>query len=258
MKVINRVIIVVTFIMACTVAHAQQTMHSKPIKWLSLTFTNTGNNYEGKPQSRASLLLNTTNGELPAQGWKLYFSFARLIAPASVIGGVSITHINGDLFVMAPKADFAGIRPNQQLAIGFTANEWMINITDAPQGFYLIYDSEPNKAYTISEPMVTPATLPQQYMRSPADKIQPTTPQSIYVQNKNIRNIPKDSLVKVFPTPVSYREETGSFVLDGNTEIVAPEVFNSEAQYLRETLSGLIVPKPTHQLTAKTIQLVQN
>jgi hexosaminidase len=242
----RRIIIIALMLMAAHCVMAQQLKHSRPLPGLSLTFSIITNNLDNKPQSRSSLLFTTTNNwKLPAQGWKIYFNFARQIIPATVNGGMQIQHLNGDLFCIQPGPDFKGIPMGRSLPITFTSTEWLISLTDAPDGFYLIYDKAPDVAYTISKITVTTSTTPQQLMRSPLDKIAPSSPGLTYQKNKTIRDIPVDSLIKVFPTPVSYYQNPGLFILDAGVKVVADPSFASEGEYLSATLKDVIQPLKT-------------
>ena len=199
------------------------------------------NNYENKPQSRTELVFSESAGQrLPPKGWKLYFNFARQIVPGSATGGMQIQHINGDFFCLSPTADFKGIEADKSASIELTSTEWLVNRTDAPEGFYLIWDNAPDVSHPVSIAQ-EPSVKPEQYLRSLQDKIEPATPGSIFAQNKTIRNIPADSLTRIFPTPVTYHEDDGNFILDAGVKVLYPASFKSEGQYLENTLSALLI-----------------
>jgi hexosaminidase len=227
-----------------------------PINELSITFSVITNTYEGKPQSRSSLLFTVAdNWKLPASGWKIYFNFARPVVPESVTGDVEIKHINGDYFCVSPLPGFKGIGAGQSLGINFSSGDWLISKTDQPEGFYLVWDAAPDKTYPINKVKMLPFTKPGQYMRSPLDKIDTITAAFIFSQNKIIRSIAEDSLVKIFPTPVSYREAPGYFVLTGDFRIKCDAKFIAESQYLKQTLNVLFTGAKTQKSSGKTIAL---
>jgi len=228
-------------------AKAQKHQRSLSLNQLSITFRVIGNNYEGKPQSRSSLLFSVApNWKLPNTGWKIYFSFARPILPASVTGGLQIKHINGDFFCISPLPEFKGIDAGKSFETDFTSIDWLINQTDQPDGFYLVWDNDPAKAYRIDHIKMLRPNKPEQYMRNPTDQVDTVTSQSIFAQNQTIRNIPADSLVKVFPTPLLYKEITGNFILDGNTQIVSNPIFSSEKNYLAQVLKNMLQPRKSN------------
>jgi hexosaminidase len=254
----NRAIVLLMLLYINT-AIAQIKVQDKAHGGLSLTWKIVTNNYENKPQSRLSLLFTVApNWMLPAKGWKIYFNFARQIVPGSETGGIQVQHINGDFFCLSPTADFKGIAAGKSLNIEFTPTEWMINTSDAPAGFYLVWDNDAGKTYNIMPVSAEPSVTPEQYMRSSRDKVGIATPASIFDQNKMIRDIPADSLMHVFPTPVAYQENPGNFKLDGSVRIQAAITFKSEKQYLKQTLSKLILPvKSAGNISDKVIKLQQ-
>jgi len=247
-------IFIITLLITLRTATAQQ--KPSPINGLSITFSVITNTYEGKPQSRSLLLFTAANNwKLPASGWKIYFNFARPIVPASVTGDVDIKHINGDYFCISPLPGFKGIVAGQSLDINFSSGDWMISKTDQPDGFYLVWDAAPNKTYPINKVKMLPFTKPGQYMRSPLDKVDTVTAASVFAQNQIIRNIAEDSLVKVFPTPLSYSEAPGYFVLNGDFRIKCDAKFATERQYLKQTLNALLTAVKTQRPAGKTIAL---
>jgi hexosaminidase len=175
------------------------------------------NDLEGKRVFLSAFtLVNKSSSALPASGWNIFFNFPRMINAASVTGGVQITHINGDFYQLQPKAGFKEIKPRDSVRIEFTAGAWGISISDAPAGLYLVRDDDPGRGFTIKDYTVTPTVRPEQYQRYAGDRYQPFTPALVFEQNASIKDLPAASLVKVFPTPVSYRETGGVFILDKN------------------------------------------
>lgn len=208
---------------------------------LGITFNVITNNYQNKPQSRSSLFFTVANSrQLPVKGWKIYFNFARQIIPASFSGNLQIRHLNGDFFCLSPSPQFKGVASGDTLAVEFTSTEWLVNVTDAPAGFYLVYDDAPQQTYIIDKVSFKPSVRPQQYMRSPLDKVDTATTAAIFAQNKNTTDIPADSLTRVFPSPVSYQQTGGDFILMGGIKIQSPLRFKTEESYLRQTLAGLL------------------
>ncbi|MDB5029360.1 family 20 glycosylhydrolase [Mucilaginibacter sp.] len=214
------------------------------------------NNYGNKAQSLSELTLITRHQfALPAKGWKLYFNFAAPVVPLSSTGNVNITPVNGDLFYLSPTTDFKGINKNDSLKIRFVASNWLINKTDAPEGFYLIWDNTPTRYYAIRPVILKPSTGPGQFLRSPLDKIEVSTPQLVFEQNKTIPYIPADSLIKIFPTPQTYQLSAVKFKLDRGVKVIADARFKAEALYLKEELARLLLPTVTP--SKNTINLVK-
>jgi hexosaminidase len=245
-------LLLVVFVVANTFSQQKQTnpvLSNLHIKWEVIE-----NSYNNKPQCLTTLTFSTYQQfALPAKGWKIYFNFMEPVLQ-TINTDVSITHINGDLFCLSPTNSFKGIGKNDSLKVEFIAANWLINSTDAPQGFYLVWDKAPAQGYAINNIFLKPSTEAKQFLRTPQDKIEAATAQSIYEQNKDIRDIPADSLIKIFPTPENYRQTTARFILNGGVNIVADAAFNRESIYLKKELTKLLLPTPPS--TKKTIELI--
>jgi hexosaminidase len=217
------------------------------------------NNHDNKPQSLSSLTFITQHKlKLPKNGWRLYFNFANPIVAGSVTGGLTFSHVNGDLFYLSPSSTFTGINANDSLKITFLSAAWLINVTDAPQGFYLIYDAHPNVYFLVSNVKAIPSSTPKQYMRSPIDKVEPGTPQILYEQNKSIEDISEDSLVKIFPTPLTYHLNKGHFLLQPGTNVIADVAFKPEAAYLNSELNTVLSNNVSKRRSTQVIKLVKD
>ncbi|MBB3058902.1 family 20 glycosylhydrolase [Mucilaginibacter gotjawali] len=208
---------------------------------LSITWEPVQNNYKTPDQSLNAITI-TNNGKntFPATGWKMYFNCARLIATATISGNAKIDFVNGDLFSLTPTATFTEIKPGQSLRIEYIADEPVVNITDGPDGFYVVWDSQPDKGYNTGAWSLKPFK---------PNYVGLITPAIIYDQNKNIQDIPEQQLTKVFPTPVSYKETGGFFTMIAIHHIVtsvSPNEFKNEADYAEKLLIKLF-DKTDHQ-----------
>ncbi|MES2375481.1 MAG: family 20 glycosylhydrolase [Bacteroidota bacterium] len=235
-------------------AFAQQKLNANVdlrLKWEIIE-----NNHLGQQQSLAALTIITGKEfKLPAKGWKIYFNFLRPVIAGSVIGGLDITHINGDFHYLAPKAGFNGIAKSSSLKVQLLTMYWLVNKTDSPKGFYLVWDDAPGKYYPVNNPELIPSTKPKQFARSVNDNVAATTPQSIFEQNKAIRDIQADSLIKIFPTPQSYQATNTKFTLTSGFKIINDSDFSKEAAYLKTELSKLLLPAAT--LPGGSINLIK-
>lgn len=234
----------------CSPAQAKKTLKDIRLQWEILE-----NNYQGSAQTRSVLRISTTNNmTLPAQGWKLYFNFARPIRKQLVSGGVKITAVNGDFFYMEPMPGFKGLKPGTSLETEFISADWVVNKTDAPSGFYLISDNAPDQYYVLPNVEVVPSTKVKQMMRNAADKIPFQKPEMSYVQNKGISS--QHPAVKIFPTPERYQENSESFELTAQVKVSADPSFATESSQLKQFLSGILVKAQSDHLRAGHIQLV--
>ncbi|MGV8878925.1 MAG: family 20 glycosylhydrolase [Sphingobacteriaceae bacterium] len=195
------------------------------------------NNHDQKPQSLTSLsFTNKGAKKIPANGWYLYFNFSRTINSLSVKGG-NIEQVNGDLFRL--KLNNA-IEPMDTASVNFISADWVVNFTDAPSGLYVVFNEEPTKGITLKNFIIKPSKRPEQYLRSPTDKIGLISPDIIFRQNENIKDIPADQLPKIFPTPTKYTETSGSFILDKAVAINADSEFIQESALLTQEIALLL------------------
>jgi hexosaminidase len=206
------------------------------------------NNYQGKGQSlNAITITNTSKNPLPANGWKIYFNSAREFLPVSPTGNVAVSHINGDLFSFTPTATFGELKPGASVRIEFVDTDEVVNFTDAPEGIYLVWDTQPDKGYATGKFSITPFKPTYKGL---------VTPEIIYNQNAGIANIPAEQLTKIFPTPVSYKETRGSFVLTPAVQIVNDARFDKEMPGLINTVKSLLSGEPAPDQSANTIKLI--
>ncbi|HEY4322458.1 MAG TPA: family 20 glycosylhydrolase [Mucilaginibacter sp.] len=201
---------------------------------LSIVWEPIQNNYQ-KPQQSLNAITITNNGKaaFPAIGWRMYFNSARLIVSETVTGNAKISFVNGDLFSLMPTSTFPELKPKESVRIEFIGEEPVVNVTDGPEGFYIVWYDEPTKGYNTGALTIKP------FKPNYAGLI---TPAIIYDQNKIVQDIPEQQLKKVFPTPASYRSADGVFIVDKNVIIgAAPtEKFATETNLLKEYLESLM------------------
>ena len=194
---------------------------------LSISWEVIENNKPANGQSLNALTI-TNNGKntLPANGWKLYFNSARMIMAATPTGNARIDFINfGDLlFGLVPINTFPELKPGASVRVEFVAEDLVVNTTDGPEGFYLVWDNQPDKGFNIGE-----------FTYKPFKPNYPglITPEIIYNQNKSITDVPESQLTKVFPTPVSYKETGGYFIYTSKTHFKADPKFQKELNNFR-------------------------
>ncbi|HTB26430.1 MAG TPA: family 20 glycosylhydrolase [Puia sp.] len=218
-----------------------------PVKDLNIQWEAVQNDYQNKPVSlNAVTITNTSSIEFPGKGWKMYFNSARLITPAAVTGNARIELMNGDLFSLTPSEDFPILKPGASVRIEFVAEEPVVNITDGPEGFYLVWDAMPGKGFSTGPVVIHPFKPNYKGLITPA---------IIYDQNKNIRNIPAEQLTKIFPTPTSYQEASGYFDLKNNIRLVSDERFKKEKEGLITTLVSLLGKNIVAETSGNSISL---
>ncbi len=218
-----------------------------PVKNLSIHWETMQNDYQNRPVSlNAVTITNNSTIEFPGKGWKMYFNSARLITPATLTGNARIDLMNGDLFSLTPSDGFPTLKPGASVRIEFVAEEPVVNITDGPEGFYLVWDAMPGKGYSMGPFTIHPFKPNYKGL---------VTPAIIYDQNKIIRDIPAEQLTKIFPTPLSYLETAGYFDLKNNIRLVSDERFKKEKEGLITTLESLLGKNIIAETSGNTISL---
>lgn len=202
---------------------------------LYITWEVVNNNYQNKGQALTAIIItNKGKTELPATGWKFYFNSSRNFVNEAASGNARIDQINGDLYSITPNAKFTAIKPGQSGRIEYICESPVVNFTDAIEGPYIVWDAQPAKGYQLGDFTVVPFNPTYSGL---------ITPEIIYNQNKTILDIPADQLQKIIPTPVSYRENTGSFLITNGVQIVSDPLFVKEKQYFINGLEKLLGSK---------------
>jgi hexosaminidase len=216
-----------TKVSAATVDGPPFNAHDLQIRWEVVQ-----NDYQNKQQSlNAITITNTGKNTLPASGWKLYFNSPHDFVPVTPTGNARIDHINGDLFSFTPIGSFNELKPGASARIEFVDTDYIINFTDAPEGLYLAWDTQPDKGYATGSFTITPF--------KPAYKGL-VTPEIIYNQNRVITDIPAGQLTKVFPTPLNYSETKGFFKLTSAVQIMDDSRFEKESLVLTNSFRAML------------------
>ncbi|MBF9253750.1 carbohydate-binding domain-containing protein [Pontibacter sp. 172403-2] len=220
---------------------------------LKITWELIGNNTPDDRHSLSALTLtNTGQQPLPASGWSLYFNSSPSFQPKDTSAPVKVEHINGNLLRLTPTKNFKSIPAGGSLRLEFVSRGQVINATDAPEGFYLVWNNNPTKGLPVQEvTYTTPDRDKNETLWVAAKKI--------YNQNKSIQDIPFDKLPEIFPTPVKYEETGKSFTLTPAIPLVTDAAFKSEAELLATYLSSVFGEKPSIQASGqgKAIRLQQ-
>ncbi|AMM52718.1 beta-N-acetylhexosaminidase [Rufibacter sp. DG15C] len=216
---------------------------------LQLTFQVLEEKYLGKTQSLSSLTFkNTGNAPLPATGWTIYFNGSPSFKAKDNNGLVKVEAINGDLLRLVPTENFKAVAAGDSISIELVSAGQIINDSRAPYGFYLVWDQEPAKGYSLSTHYVKPTKNAVGWIEA----------QDIYRQNQVIQDIPEDKLTKVFPTPAQYTKTGSSLTLTPATKITSEKEFANEQQHLEAYLQ-MVFGKPnttqTREASAPSIQL---
>ena len=203
------------------------------------------NNYQEKEQYLFTIKLTNTSKKmvLPAGGWTIYYNANRDVIKHPVEQPLETFRIHGDLFYLKPTTQFKGLKPGESIQIEGIGGAWAFNISDAPSGYYLVWDKAPQKAHAITNITATPPADINKFKRSPDQVNDQVTPEMVFEQNKDIKDIAEENLPRVFPTPVSLKQGEGFFTINSETSIQSNPLFRQEAAYLAAEL-GSFVGKP--------------
>jgi hexosaminidase len=107
------------------------------------------NNYQNKQMALTAITItNTDNTAFPATGWKIYFNSSRNFLANATSGNAKVEQVNGDLYSFTPNDKFTAIKPGESARIEYVCESPVVNFTDAIEGPYLVWNTEPNKGYS--------------------------------------------------------------------------------------------------------------
>jgi hexosaminidase len=205
---------------------------------LSVTWGVITNLKEGGFRSELTL---ANRGSVPLfpEVWELYFNFARIVIPESVSSVVSIHHVNGDFYRMTPRSGFGTLAPGESRTVTFDSRYWVINESEAPAGFYVVFP-EDGAAEPVGSVAILPFSREEQTLRGAGDRIPVPTSESRYRENQALWEVPAEDLDRIVPTPVAVRRGVGLLTLDPDVAIHYHPGLEFEAAYLAGALEGLL------------------
>jgi hexosaminidase len=190
----------------------------------------------------ALTLRNEGRVPLVGDGWTLYFNFVRTIRPESLPPGVRVERVNGDFWKLTPTDQFAPLPPGEAHRLPFEAGAWAIKESDAPAGFYFVFDDEaPAEAGSVT---VEPFTEKRQTDRRRGDDLTVPTPESRYRANAHQSRLPEDQVGRITPTPAVLEAHAGTVTLDRRLSIHHGEGLEAEAAFLADALAPLLGERP--------------
>ena len=187
-------------------------------------------------------LANEGDVALGRDGWALYFNFARTIRPESLPPGVRVERINGPFWKLTPTDQFSPLPPGKARRIPFEAGAWAIKESDAPAGFYFVFEGE--SPAEVGSVTVEPFTAERQTDRRKGDDVPVPTPQRRYRANAHLEKQSEAQVGRITPRPVSVEEHAGVVTLDRQLTIRHGDELASEANYLAEALAPVLGGRP--------------
>jgi len=240
--------IFICFILSLILLFSSEQAHSqtkiKDYK-ISVQWQAVQNNYEGKSQSLSVLnIINESSEDLPANGWTLYFNYSGEF-PKPDSRGLTISFVNGDLYKIEPNAASDGISAGAKIDFQLVSLGNIENVTQSPQGFYLVISGTPDKVIPVKCTYIDPS--PEFLNSLPASKTW-MDPAYVYSKNQDVQDIEASKLPLIFPSPQEYKSMNGAYTISGNTGISSDPLFAKEAGYLIDELDRLLIAKPSIKL----------
>jgi len=219
---------------------------------ISLEWQPLQNNYEGKSQSLSVLSIrNESSEDLPSKGYALYFNYSGEFLQADS-RGLTISLVNGDLYKIEPNAVSEGIASGRKIDFQMLRAGLIDNVTQSPQGFYLVLSDTPDKGIPVK--CTYPEPSPEFLSSLPAAKTW-MDPTYVYSKNQDVQDMDESKLPLIFPSPIEYKLNQAQYTISANTGISFEPLFVKEAAYLLEELGKLLHSKPSVQ-QAKTNAIV--
>lgn len=238
-----------------TASHAAKQQYPTPDQ-LEVYWHVYENHYLGKDQTLFSIgLRNHARQPFPKTGWKIYFNLGRRVSTVSGAEKLNVTHVNGGLYYISPGKDLDAVKTGESLDQQFISNSWVVNSSDAPQGFYLVWDSAPGTGIPLKDVKISSPKDQRKMDRFAGDK--ELTQEQHYLLNERGKT-ENSSPTKIFPAPLSYTEIPGYFKLDHTVTLVSDPEFNNEAQLFADELKSLTGKRPlisNHPKKTGTIRL---
>jgi hexosaminidase len=196
-------------------------------------------NLAAKPQAKLTLT-NDSGTALPAgQGeWRIYFHSVRKL-DSTVIDGLSLRHVQGDLHELAPTVGFKGLAVGASLSVPYTASAHMVSYTDfMPRAFIAQQGADAvvfaNTDTENLKEFVEPFTKAEQLQRFSPDLYPIATAATRYQDNLAVNQAAAklDASPKIIPTPADVKYRKGTATLDSSWQIRYAGRLTSEANYL--------------------------
>ncbi|MFD2966794.1 family 20 glycosylhydrolase [Sphingobacterium bambusae] len=193
------------------------------------------NNYLGKEQALSVLQLKN-NSSLTLHGdWEIYFNFIRIISPKNQEQSLTITHLNGDSFKLQAKEKMHALKPGDSVRYNMLSASWLVNINDAPQGFYIKWAN--GHMQPLPKVKVLASADDRKFFRVGGDF--EMTPARLFAKNESLPSDNSEILPSVFPSPQHYTPKSGAYHFD-RAFVCSDPAFAQEAHQLNDMFYTLL------------------
>lgn len=191
-------------------------------------------NFEDDNQHLASLTFEN-NGDvaLTNYGWTLYFNSIRVLDEQSLLPEFKMTHLGGDFFKLEPTEEFSPILPGSSIEKQYKAQFHAIKKTDAPQGFYFVYE---NHIENVENVTVEPFVGDEQVNRNPSDNLDVLDAKSRFQKNQVVHQQLAKQVGYITPEPKSTQRGDGRYNIEDDLTISYTQDVRDEAEILGRVL----------------------
>lgn len=194
------------------------------------------NDHQDKAQFLASFTLtNKGKTTVDLTDFKLYFSYPRVINTVTS-KNAKFENLSGEFCRIVFDANVKPLKSCEKVTIEYIANGKSKNYTDAPSGLYVVFNKDPQKGYPIlnfKSNFLVEKELAQLKL----------APEKVFEKNKDITDLPIETLVPILPSPNEYKPSIGFFKLNKNTSLNFDPLFKKEADLFNEELFQLLGSK---------------
>ena len=191
------------------------------------------------------VLANTSRQNFPSGKWRLYFNSPELKIVESDTVRAFAERVNGDMFRITPRARFPELRPGDSVVLRINLRRK--NKTDSPSGFYLVWNSQPQKGYAVQDVrfLVPPYT----------EKREQALAEMTYLRNRAIQPVSASEQCPIFPTPAHYKLRGTDYTLKAGLHLAYDEKFRQEGESLAADLKVLTGSSPLVATEKETSEL---
>ncbi len=211
---------------------------------LRISWTLEHNALPDEPGAAQFVITNVSEAAFPASGWAIYYSqLAGGVRANSLPATVTIEHLGGDWYRLAPTDNLSPIAPGGSLVVDYQPGGPVNKESWAPQGLYIVFtdaDGTEGEPEILEDYVVTPFTSPGQINRGPGDQTPIPTATSRFADNADLSLLPAAELVRITPAPVSYREGSRPVTLDAGWSVHYVGELDKEANFLATQLGSIL------------------
>lgn len=188
---------------------------------------------------RASFKI-TNNGKQDLKpDWEIFFNTIFLsVAPEVISGAVSISHLSGDYFGIAPKEGFPSLASGESYTIEYRSDNFLTKNTHVPEALYIVFgDKEEGNPLTSYD--VKGIKIPTMVRDTEGLGLPIPTGNFLFERNKNLKLLRQTDFSPIIPTPKTYVLNDGHWNSGSNIKLFVEEGFEHEAKHLKKWLEAL-------------------